>query len=108
DSVTIPLQLKNYGYEAQEVTHLFGIYGRGLILVQMAIVLANALVLPLIPHVTKAVVQKDLKQTREIIERTNKFAHFTAWPAAIGLVALTNPINLALFKDLDGSSVIAI
>lgn len=108
DSVTIPLQLKNYGYEAQEVTYLFGIYGRGLILVQMAIVLANALVLPLIPHVTKAVVQKDLKQTREIIERTNKFAHFTAWPAAIGLVALTNPINLALFKDLEGSSVIAI
>lgn len=108
DSLTIPLQLSSTGHSEEEVTHLFGIYSRGIALVQIAVVFASALILPLIPRITATMTQGKNEETRNIIEKANKFTHLTSWPATIGLVALTLPINLALFTNLEGNTVIAI
>lgn len=108
DSLTIPVQLGEIGHSEGEITNLYGIYGRGLTLVQIAVVFASALILPLIPRITSAVKKGEMARTRHIIEKANKFTHLTAWPAAIGLTALTLPVNLALFTDLEENTVIAI
>ncbi|MGO4888783.1 DUF5693 family protein [Anaerobacillus sp. MEB173] len=108
DSLTIPLQFRAIGYVGEEITYLYGIYGRGLALVQIAVVFASALILPLIPLITAALAKNEITKTKGIIERALKFTHLTSWPAALGLVALTLPINLALFKDLEGNTVLAI
>lgn len=108
DSFTIPSQLKNIGHLESEVTYLYGIYGRGLALVQIAVVFASALVLPLIPHITKSLSINDFSATKTTIEKALKFTNLTSWPAAIGLVALVLPINVALFTNTEGSLILAI
>lgn len=108
DSLTVPLQLKRLGFVEEEVAYFYGIYGRGLALVQIAVVFASALILPLIPHITAALAKNETTRVRQIIEKALKFIHLTAWPIAVGLVALTLPINLALFGDLEGNSIVAV
>lgn len=108
DSVTIPIQLKGKGLLELQVAYEYGIYSRGLTLVQIVVVFASALILPLIPYITAALANNERERTKSVVEKALKFTHLTSWPAAIGLFALTLPINLALFKDFEGSLVIAI
>lgn len=108
DSLTIPHALKWHGYGEEEVKGLFSIYSRGLTLVQIAVVFSSALILPLIPKISKSTAEKDLNGTNRYIGRSLKLAHLVSWPAALGLVALTVPINYALFTDMEGSAVLAV
>ncbi|OLS38997.1 polysaccharide biosynthesis/transport protein [Alkalihalophilus pseudofirmus] len=109
DSLTIPRQLSALGNTESEVAHIYGTtFGRGQALVQMAVVFASALILPLIPAITKALATNDKDRASMIVDRGNTITHLTAWPAAMGLAALTVPINYALFGDVLGSDVIFI
>ncbi|ASK62139.1 polysaccharide biosynthesis/transport protein [Virgibacillus phasianinus] len=108
DSITIPYSLESAGIKTSDITYLYGIYGRGLSLVQIATVLATSIVLPLIPLITTKLTAKEHDETRAIIEKTHRITHLTSWPAALGLLALTLPLNLALFTNTAGSSTLAI
>jgi O-antigen/teichoic acid export membrane protein len=108
DSFTIPHALQTNGTGVKEVHYLFGIYsGRGLSLVQIAVVFSSAVILPLIPLISKTVKQGKL-EANTYIERSVKFAHLISWPVAVGLATLVFPINLVLFGDFNGSWIIAI
>ncbi|OEH92180.1 putative polysaccharide biosynthesis protein [Bacillus solimangrovi] len=108
DSLTIPHALKWYGYEGSAVTEQFSIYSRGLTLVQIAVVFSSAVILPLIPKISKATTENNWNEANNYIGRSLKLAHLISWPAAVGLLALTLPLNLALFTDLEGSHVLAV
>ncbi|MFZ3578288.1 putative polysaccharide biosynthesis protein [Virgibacillus sp. DJP39] len=108
DSFTVSYGLKSLGNETSEINYLYGIYGRGLSLVQIATVFATSIVLPLIPLISKNLANNDTKGTRTIIEKTHYITHLISWPSALGLLALTLPLNLALFTNLEGSMVLAI
>ncbi|RKQ34394.1 DUF5693 family protein [Oceanobacillus halophilus] len=108
DSLTIPYGLNHYGVNTDEINYTYGIYGRGLALVQIATIFATSVVLPLIPLLTEKLVDKDMLGTRRAIEKTFHIARLISWPAALGLLVLGLPINLGLFADLEGSSFIAI
>lgn len=108
DSITVPNQLRAIGYEDIEIAHSYGYYGRGLALVQIAVVFAQALILPIIPLITGAIANKDEIKTRRVTEQSIKFTHLTSWPAAIGLFALTVPLNFALFGDFEENALMAI
>jgi O-antigen/teichoic acid export membrane protein len=107
DSVTIPSSLKQAG-ETEKTAYLYGIYGRGLSLVQIATVFSSSVVLPLIPLITKTLAENNRDQAKGIIEKTHYLTHLISWPAAVGLFALTLPVNLALFKDVEGSHVLSV
>lgn len=108
DSFTIPFSLEVYGVAASEITYQFGIYSRGTTLVQITTVFASAIILPLVPLITEKLVLNDREGTRDVIEQTQKMTHLISWPAAFGLLALTLPLNLALFTNVEGSWMIAI
>jgi O-antigen/teichoic acid export membrane protein len=108
DSITIPFALESAGNDQGEINYLYGIYGRGLALVQIATVFATSIVLPLIPLITSKMAAGQHKETTSVIERTHRITHLLSWPAAFGLLALTLPLNLALFTNLEGSLVLAI
>ena len=108
DSVTVPIQLVANGFSEAEVTYLYGIYGRGLALVQIAVVFASSLILPLIPLITSFMTKGEKLDTQAALEKATKYTHLTTWPAVVGLVVLTLPVNLALFTDLQGNLIIAI
>ncbi|KEK12013.1 polysaccharide biosynthesis/transport protein [Lysinibacillus sphaericus] len=107
DSFTVTYGLRNAGADASEISFLYGIYGRGLTLVQITTVFASSIILPLVPLITTKIAERKMDETRSIIERTHRMTHLISWPAAIGLLALTLPLNLALFKDLEGSLMLA-
>ncbi|MCP3031458.1 polysaccharide biosynthesis protein [Halobacillus sp. A1] len=109
DSLTIPLALHSQSDGSTiNLTYLYGVYGRGLALVQITTVFATSIVLPLIPLLTKKIAEKKHSETRELIEKSNYLTHLISWPAAFGLLALTLPLNLALFTNLEGSSMLAV
>lgn len=106
DSLTIPRQLLSLGNTEKEVAFQYGIYGRGQALVQIAVVFASALILPLIPAITKALTEKNKEKAAEIMKKAITFTHLTSWPVAVGLAVLTLPVNFLLFGDHLGSDVI--
>lgn len=109
DSFTVTYSLKQLGVTAQqEINYLYGLYGRGVTLVQITTVFASSIILPLVPLITKKLAQKDVDGTRSVIEQTYRMTHLITWPAAMGLLALTLPLNLALYTNVEGSSMLAI
>lgn len=108
DSLTIPMSLLNANVDSSELNYSYGIYSRGLSLVQIVTVFSSSLVLPLIPLITRKLAENDLPATGQIIERTHFMAHLISWPAAFGLFALTVPLNIALFTNTEGSHVLAV
>ena len=109
DSLTIPQSLKAFGIQTEEeVYYIYGIYGRGLTLVQIATVFAASAVLPLIPALTEKIEQRDVQGAKDIIKQTFDSTQLISWPAAVGLFALTMPLNIALFSNGEGSSVLAL
>ncbi|TDQ36913.1 putative polysaccharide biosynthesis protein [Aureibacillus halotolerans] len=102
DSLTIPNALSG------EPGKLYGLYGRGVTLVQIATVFSSAIILPLIPRITQAMVKKKQDEAKSVVARSLKMAHLVSWPAALGLAALAVPINIALFTDNQGSTAIAL
>ena len=109
DSFTVTYALKQIGVTAQqEINYLYGLYGRGVTLVQITTVFASSIILPLVPLITSKLAQKDENGTRSVIEQTYRMTHLITWPAAMGLLALTLPLNLALYTNLEGSSMLAI
>lgn len=109
DSFTATYALKQIGISAQqEINYLYGLYGRGVTLVQITTVFASSIILPLVPLITKKLAQNDVAGTRSVIEQTYRMTHLITWPAAMGLLALTLPLNLALYTNIEGSAMLAI
>ncbi|MCA0985205.1 polysaccharide biosynthesis protein [Halobacillus yeomjeoni] len=109
DSLTVPSSLNHKLTDPDlSIPYLYGIYGRGLSLVQIATVFATSIILPLIPLLTSKMKENDRRGMLETIEQTSKMTHLIAWPAAMGLVFLAVPMNVALFTDAEGSFIIAI
>ncbi len=108
DSLSIPFSLKVAGVEGTEINYQYGLYGRGLSLVQIATVFSTSIVLPLIPLISRNLAQKDYGNANKIIVKSQNLAHLFSWPAAIGLLTLAIPLNLGLFTDLNGSLVLAL
>ncbi|MFC4402955.1 putative polysaccharide biosynthesis protein [Gracilibacillus xinjiangensis] len=108
DSFTVSYGLRTTGVAGSDIEYLFGVYSRGLTLVQIATVFATSIVLPLVPLITQKLVNKDISGTRGIIEKTHWMTHLLSWPAAVGLLVLTAPLNLSLFTNMEGNSMLAI
>ncbi len=108
DSFTVTYGLRNAGVTKDEITGLFGIYSRGLTLVQIVTIFASSIILPLVPLITAKLAERKFDETRHIIERTHRMTHLVSWPAAIGLFSLTIPVNIALFTNTDGSLMLAV
>ncbi len=108
DSVTIPTALKMHGEAQEDINLLYGIYGRGLALVQIVTVFATSVILPLIPSISEKLMKNDKSGAEKLIHNTFFLTYLLSVPAAVGLVVLTLPINLGLFTDLQGSTVLAV
>lgn len=103
DSFTIPFR-----FRGEELSYVYGLYGRGLSLVQITTVFATSIILPLLPMMSELKKKDRTHEVRELTERTHYYTHLLAWPAAAGLISLAVPINITLFSNAEGSSTIAI
>lgn len=108
DSFTISYALRDLGLSDSQITYEYGVYGRGLTLVQIVTVFASAIILPLVPLISEKLAVGDRKGASSVVTDAHKMTHLISWPAALGLLALTLPLNVGLFTNAEGSSMMAI
>ncbi|AKG03758.1 hypothetical protein AAV35_002430 [Salimicrobium jeotgali] len=102
DAVTIPAGLR------ADSNYLFGLYGRGLSLIQISTVFATAVIYPLLPAISHRLAAGDVSGVKLDIRNADRWNHLVSWPAACGFVVLALPLNVALFTDASGTLVMAI
>lgn len=108
DSLTIPYGLQQFGITADNVPYAFGVYSRGIVFVQVITMIAASLVTPLIPHLSRMRAAGDLVTVQQTISKIIFIVQLTAWPVVIISALLITPLNITLFTNTSGNSVIVV
>lgn len=102
DVFTVP-RLLSQGASGSEAMAQFGIYNRGLPLVQIVTMLATSLSVVFIPSLAEAKYRGDLQAVETRSSLSLRWFWLLGLAAAAGLAVLAKPINLALYGDTAGS-----
>ncbi|GED32600.1 polysaccharide biosynthesis protein [Brevibacillus centrosporus] len=86
----------------------FGIYSRGGPLLQMASLFGSSIALSIVPAIAEAVRQKDSERVTTLTKLSLRFAWLIGLPAGLGLTAVAEGANLALYGDMEGTRAMAI
>ncbi len=86
----------------------FGIYSRGGPLLQMASLFGSSIALSIVPAIAEAVRQKDSERITTLTKLSLRFAWLIGLPAGLGLTAVAEGANLALYGDMEGTRAMAI
>ncbi|MBO2945949.1 polysaccharide biosynthesis protein [Paenibacillus sp. F411] len=106
DSFTVPRSLLSSGLSEDGMLARFGIYNRGLPLVQLVTMLAASLSVLFIPALAEA----RYRGQHELAARQSELALRWFWllglAASAGLAVLAEPVNVMLYEDAEGSDVL--
>lgn len=106
DSVTLPRLLQTGGAEGAFAR--FGIYARGLPLVQLVSMLFSSVAVALVPAISEA---KAKGRTADIRRQSELSLRITWWigaAAMLGLMLTVKPINYMFYTNTEGSAAMAI
>ena len=93
--------------EAKQIASQWGIYsGKYHLLFNIPVAVSNSLSSSLIPALSRAVAEKDRKQTLNRIASAIRFSMIIAIPSAVGLAVLAAPISNLLFPGRDNTDLI--
>ncbi|WP_340005955.1 polysaccharide biosynthesis protein [Paenibacillus sp. FSL K6-0276] len=103
DVFTVPRLLSPVGSEVEAMTQ-FGVYNRGLPLVQIVTMIATSLSVVFIPALAEAKYKGDTKLIENRCSLSLRWFWLLGLAASAGLAVLAEPINMALYGDTAGSS----
>ncbi|OMF86507.1 polysaccharide biosynthesis protein [Paenibacillus sp. FSL R7-0337] len=103
DVFTVPRLLAGSGSSETAAMAQFGIYNRGLPLVQIVTMLATSLSVVFIPALAEAKYQRDEALIRTRITLSMRWFWLLGLAASVGLAVLAEPVNTALYGDAAGS-----
>ncbi|UQZ34238.1 hypothetical protein C2I18_12270 [Paenibacillus sp. PK3_47] len=106
DVFTVPRLLSERAGEAEAMAQ-FGIYNRGLPLVQIVTMLATSLSVVFIPALAEAKFRGDHPLIRTRCSLSLRWFWLLGLAASVGLAVLAEPVNVALYGDAAGSSTMA-
>jgi len=86
----------------------FGIYSRGGPLLQMASLFGSSIALSIVPAIAEAKGQGDEERVTTLTKLSLRFAWLIGLPAGLGLTAVAEGANLALYGDIEGTRAMAI
>jgi polysaccharide transporter, PST family len=86
----------------------FGIYSRGGPLLQMASLFGSSIALSIVPAIAEAKRQGDEERVTTLTKLSLRFAWLIGLPAGLGLTAVAEGANLALYGDVEGTRAMAI
>lgn len=86
----------------------FGIYSRGGPLLQLASLFGASIALSIVPAIAEARRLGDTEKVSTLIRLSYRFAWLIGLPAGLGLTAVAEGANLALYGDTDGTRAMAI
>ncbi|MBP1930371.1 putative polysaccharide biosynthesis protein [Ammoniphilus resinae] len=105
DSLTIINMLKTSGEMAAQATKEFGVYSRGVPIVQFAAFYATGLSVAVVPALSSARTNAE-KDTQ--IRNTLKISLLIGIPASIGMMLIAQPLNVLFYGDGQGSNALAV
>lgn len=108
DTFTVPRLLKQEGMADIEAMRLFGIYNRGIPLVQLVTMLATTLSVLFIPSIAEAKVRNDPKTIHRQSSLALKWFWLIGLAAAAGMAVLAGPINQMLYITTEGTNTMRI
>ncbi|ETT46945.1 polysaccharide biosynthesis protein [Paenibacillus sp. FSL R7-269] len=103
DVFTVPRLLAGSGSSETAAMAQFGIYNRGLPLVQIVTMLATSLSVVFIPALAEAKYQRDEALIRTRTTLSLRWFWLLGLAASVGLAVLAEPVNTALYGDAAGS-----
>jgi O-antigen/teichoic acid export membrane protein len=103
DVFTVPRLLSSVGSEVEAMIQ-FGVYNRGLPLVQIVTMIATSLSVVFIPALAEAKYKGDTKLIENHCSLSLRWFWLLGLAASAGLAVLAEPINMALYGDTAGSS----
>ncbi|WP_454193192.1 putative polysaccharide biosynthesis protein [Paenibacillus sp. Marseille-Q7038] len=108
DTFTVPRLLKQEGMADIETMRLFGVYNRGIPLVQLVTMLATTLSVLFIPAIAEAKVRSDQKTIHRQSSLALKWFWLIGLAAAAGMAVLAGPINQMLYITTEGTNTMRI
>ncbi|MCM3786499.1 oligosaccharide flippase family protein [Neobacillus mesonae] len=108
DTFTVPRLLKLEGLNDLEAMQEFGIYNRGLPLVQLVTMLATSLSVLFIPALAEARVRRDQSGIQRQSSLALKWFWLIGLAASVGIVVLAEPINRMLYMNAEGTTTLRI
>ncbi|MDP4099185.1 polysaccharide biosynthesis protein [Paenibacillus sp. P96] len=107
DTFTVPRLLKREGLDEAGVMIVFGIYNRGLPLVQLIMMFAMTLSALFIPSLAEAKLKGETELVRKQCGLSLRWFWLLGLASAVGLAVLAEPINIMLYTDNRGSTVMS-
>lgn len=109
DAFSIPRLLGQHSESAAALSlSEFGVYNRGIALIQLVIMAAAGAAAALVPALTAARARGDDEALAASALRASRLAWWFGAAAAVGLAVLARPINVLLFADESGTAALAI
>ncbi|MEX2416478.1 MAG: polysaccharide biosynthesis protein [Paenibacillaceae bacterium] len=108
DTFTLPRLLHQPGMSDLDVMTEFGIYARGLPLVQMVAMLVSAISVALVPAIAEARSSNDWHTVRQRAELSIRLTWLVGVAASMGLAITALPVNIMLYENTKGTMAIAI
>ncbi|MGF7049703.1 PST family polysaccharide transporter [Paenibacillus sp. DS2015] len=103
DTFTVPRLLKASGAGEAGAMIQFGIYNRGIPLVQLASMMATSLTVLFIPALAEARVRGDQSLVQSQCRLSLRWFWMLGLAASVGLAVLAEPINIMLYQDAAGT-----
>jgi O-antigen/teichoic acid export membrane protein len=108
DTFTIPRLIKLQGWNEDATMHLFGVYNRGLPLVQLVAMLASSVSVALVPVISEAKIRGDWPAIRLRSELAIRATWILGLASSAGLAALAPSINVMLYTNREGTAAMTI
>jgi O-antigen/teichoic acid export membrane protein len=103
DAFTIPRLLQQDGASVSGSLAQFGLYNRGIALLQLVLMAASGVAAAIVPAMARERLQGDDAGSVERVALALRMAWWIGGAAAIGLAILAAPIDIALYADDAGS-----
>lgn len=108
DTFSIPRLLQKEDVQAAWSLGQFGVYNRGVALLQLVIMGAAGAAAALVPAMTAARARGDDTESTVRAQFAMRLAWWIGGASAVGLALLAAPVNMALFADGSGTAAMAI
>ena len=93
------------GYGAKQISEWWGVFtGQYKVLINVPISIASAMAASTVPSLTAAFQSEDRNLVKRKINMAERFVMVIAFPCAVGMMALAQPLMVLLFNDYDETS----
>ncbi|MEB3103263.1 putative polysaccharide biosynthesis protein [Ferviditalea candida] len=108
DSFTMPRLLHLHGLSMEAAMVQFGVYNRGLTLVQLVSMIAGSVAVAIVPSIAEAKAVGSLRSIRIRTELSVRLTWLLGLASSAGLAMTAYPVNVMLYKNTEGTAAIAI